>query len=392
MQRIAQIDRAVHRGAVDQLARTRRSSCRRKRSLARHAPIASKFSSAKPSGSITPWQALQDGFARCCSMISRTVSRLLALLVLLERLPRSAAAARAACPADVLQNPGAAQDRRRAIGVGRHHQHAALAEQAAASFGSVKRHAAELIAAHVRNAVVQRQPLVDERVVRPSAGRARCGPRGTMLSTNSSISRRNALRRSSSKAGIHVRVGLERRHVAHVQPLEREVGRPANPWPAGPPACAAPVLSSTVRSGAAAPAAARSSSSSSGMLLHRKNDSRDASSQIADAIARAGRHGGPESLRRGRETWARQSRRQRHADSPVSKSPVFRAVAIERQRRRQVAARHRDAERRAAQGVERICVAHGSSSAAAVGRPAHENIRRRLGVSPTPAGVERAGR
>ena len=33
-------------------------------------------------------------------------------------------------------------------------------------FGSVERHAAELIAAHVRDAVVQREPLVDEGVVR----------------------------------------------------------------------------------------------------------------------------------------------------------------------------------------------------------------------------------
>ena len=36
--------------------------------------MASKFSSAKPSGSITPWQALHDGLARCCSMMARTDS------------------------------------------------------------------------------------------------------------------------------------------------------------------------------------------------------------------------------------------------------------------------------------------------------------------------------
>jgi hypothetical protein len=40
-------------------------------SWVRHPPIASKFSSAKPSGSIGAWQAAQTGFARCCSSRSR---------------------------------------------------------------------------------------------------------------------------------------------------------------------------------------------------------------------------------------------------------------------------------------------------------------------------------
>ena len=39
------------------------------------------------------------------------------------------------------------------------------------------RHAAELAAVDVRDAVVPREPLVDERVVGASADRARCGPR-----------------------------------------------------------------------------------------------------------------------------------------------------------------------------------------------------------------------
>ena len=43
------------------------------RSLARQAPTTSKFSSAKPSGSMTPWQPLQDGFERWSSSRSRTV-------------------------------------------------------------------------------------------------------------------------------------------------------------------------------------------------------------------------------------------------------------------------------------------------------------------------------
>ncbi len=42
-------------------------------SSVRQRPIASKFSSANPIGSITPWHALHVGLERCCSMIARMV-------------------------------------------------------------------------------------------------------------------------------------------------------------------------------------------------------------------------------------------------------------------------------------------------------------------------------
>ena len=41
-------------------------------SRVRHAPVASKFSSASPAGSIIRWQLAQAGLRRCCSMRSRT--------------------------------------------------------------------------------------------------------------------------------------------------------------------------------------------------------------------------------------------------------------------------------------------------------------------------------
>ena len=64
----------------------------------RHLPIASKFSSAKPSGSICAWQLAQTGFVRCCSMRSRTDARLRPRPS--PRAPaRRAAAAAAACRA-----------------------------------------------------------------------------------------------------------------------------------------------------------------------------------------------------------------------------------------------------------------------------------------------------
>ena len=64
----------------------------------------------------------------------------------------------------VLENPLAAQHRCRAVGARRDHQEAALAEQPAPRIVG-QRHAAELAAVDVGDAVVLRQPFVDEGVV-----------------------------------------------------------------------------------------------------------------------------------------------------------------------------------------------------------------------------------
>src|SRR5437762_1790915 len=63
-----------------------------------------------------------------------------------------------------VQHPFAAQDRRRAVRNRRQRQNAALPEQAAAI--RWRRHPLELVAGHVRNSIVLRKPLVDERVIR----------------------------------------------------------------------------------------------------------------------------------------------------------------------------------------------------------------------------------
>ena len=64
----------------------------------------------------------------------------------------------------VLENPFAAQHRRGALGVRRDRQDAAVPEQPLSGLVG-DRHAAKTAAVDVRNAVVPRQPLVDERVV-----------------------------------------------------------------------------------------------------------------------------------------------------------------------------------------------------------------------------------
>jgi len=52
-------------------------------------PVASKFSSARPSGSITAWHAAQVGLARCFAIISRTVSALVVPMFLSSRVGTS---------------------------------------------------------------------------------------------------------------------------------------------------------------------------------------------------------------------------------------------------------------------------------------------------------------
>ena len=76
------------------------------------------------------------------------------------------------------------------------------------ALSSPKLDAAEAAAVDVRDAVVLGQPLVQERVVRRRAGRARCGPRAGRSSNSSSVSWRNACRRLSSKSGNSRRSGV----------------------------------------------------------------------------------------------------------------------------------------------------------------------------------------
>ncbi len=78
---------------------------------------------------------------------------------------------------DVLEDPLAADHRRRAGRVRGDRQDAPLAEQAAPHAVVAELDAPELAAVDVRDAVVLGQPLVQVRVVRLRAGRARCDPR-----------------------------------------------------------------------------------------------------------------------------------------------------------------------------------------------------------------------
>ena len=99
-----------------------------------------------------------------------------------------------------------------------------------------------------------------------------------MLSRNSSVSRRNASRRLSSKSGKDARIGRARCAGCAGTATGRRSWS-TNASARGSASIRRTCCSSTAGIAAACRARARSSSSSSGMLLHRKNDRREASSR-----------------------------------------------------------------------------------------------------------------
>ena len=179
------------------------------------------------------------------------------------------------------------------------------------------------------------------------------------------------------------RVGLHVRQLAQVEPLAGEVrdqrvglriGQHAPHLPFEHCRIAQPALGWRT-----------SSSSSSGMLLQRKNDRRDARSQIADPIDRAGPRRSPAPLRRGKMKPRRdQHARQRLLDAglevAVPCGPAGRTPSTCRLRRR-TPGRGRRGGRASRRSAARTAFFVG------VWLAVHTKIRRRLGVSPTPVGL-----
>ncbi len=177
-------------------------------------------------------------------------------------------------PEQVLENPLAADDRRRPIGIRRHRQNASLSEQTAPLAVRRERHAPEVLALDVRNAVVRGQALVDERVV------------GAQQIERAAILAHDALEEELRLAterlpeGV-VEIGEHALHrddgveVSKEQPLSREVADEGVRSRVGHHAAN---LARKHRGLAQLTLVARFSNSSSGTLLHRKNERRDASS------------------------------------------------------------------------------------------------------------------
>ena len=190
-------------------------------SIVRQTPTALKFSSAKPSGSISAWQLAQLGFARCAASRSRIVSVPPPSLVSSRsgtsaggggggtpsrfsriHLPRTTGEVRSGYDVTVRMLPWPSRPRR------------------GLSAGSV--HAAEVIALDVRQAVEARDALVDERVV----GAQQIERAAVLLHDAAEEELRLALEPLPQRVvevGEHALHGHDGVEVAQVQPLAREV-------------------------------------------------------------------------------------------------------------------------------------------------------------------------
>ena len=196
----------------------------------------------------------------------------------------------------------------------------------------------------------------------------------TMLPKKSSVSRRNASRRSLSKSGNSSVFGAMFCRL-----------RTCSHWPAKFSTSASAFGSASMRRTCASstagwrrrPAAARSSSASSGMLLQRKNDSRDASSMSLTRYAAPARHRGRILFDAEDERRARQQAAQRELDAGVE-AALLAAVAIERPSAAPGRRRSPDAGRRAAASVGQDPPRAAALSARAAGA--------RAGTTKTPCG------
>ena len=110
------------------------------------------------------WQLAQIALVRCCSIRSRIDTTVPCWPLSSGRPARSAAAAVAASRAGCRAPTGRAAPARSGSGYEVTIRMPRLAEQTAAAVVG-QRHAAEVVAVDIRDAVVPRQPLVEERVV-----------------------------------------------------------------------------------------------------------------------------------------------------------------------------------------------------------------------------------
>ena len=202
--------------------------------------MASNCSSAKPSGSITEWQLAQLGFVRCCANRSRIVGGGASGLVSARFVSTPGGGGGARQTEDVVQQKLAAQDRRRAIGIGRGRQHRSVSEQPASLIAISERDAPEPAAIHARDPVVASQPFVDERVVRVEelCDAAILAKRAPKQQFGFTLER---LQQALVVGRISIGIDDDLETVGAGSATERRIHRRGLSWPADRPASAAPL-------------------------------------------------------------------------------------------------------------------------------------------------------
>ena len=264
----------------------------------------------------------RSGFARCSSIRSRTVA--LAPFALSSSAGTFGGGGGGGAPSmfSRIHLPRMTGDVRLAIR--RHRQDAALPSRPPRGLSGRASRAGS--GCRRRSGCRSASPAARSRTCSPPSSRSSTlRSSRTMLSKNSSVSRRNACRRLSSKSGNRPQSGVTTSRF-----------RRCSHWPAkfvderSRPRIgehAPHLLLEHRRARAARPAPPASSSSSSGMLLQRKNDRRDASSRSLMRIhAARGRHCAGSRSMRNRNSGSTRTARRRHFDAGVEPLAAF-AVA-----------------------------------------------------------------
>ena len=206
-----------------------------------------------------------------------------------------------------------------------------------------------------------------------------------MVRKSSSVSRWNDCAQVAVEVG---RIGPRVLQLAQEQPLPGEVGRPARrradrPASAAPAARASPGPSSAPRRRHVEQLVVRDAAPQEERQPRRQLE-------IAEPVRGARRDVGRLALEAEEELRIDEHARQRALDARTRTMPAVRparrtrAACRSRRRRRRPAA-----DTRASPACDRICRAHGSSSAGDAG--VQTSSRRRLGVSPGPVALKRAG-
>ena len=162
-QRLPQVGRTVDSGAVNQLPRCVHRRARHRDRASR--PPGRSSPDAKPIGSMILWHEAQTGFARCASRRWRSDVALTASGSFSRFVSTPGGGIGAGVPSRFSRIHLAALHRRCPRRHRRHGQHAALSEQPSARAVRSRETRAGSNCREHRNAVVPREPFVDERIV-----------------------------------------------------------------------------------------------------------------------------------------------------------------------------------------------------------------------------------
>ena len=287
---------------------------------------------------MTPWHALHDGFVRCASSRARTV------LASCPSTISTSASTFGGGDAGGVPSRFSSNHWPRSTGDVRFGYDDTSSTPPLPSkpkrFGSVELDAPEARAAHVVHAVVARQRLVDERVLgRQEIEHAAVGAEHAV--DEQARLRDEVVADVAVDVAEHERIRREARELAETQPLEREVRRERLGARIGEHA---PTCCSSTAGSPSLSAAASSSSSASGIELHKKNDSRDASSTLDSGYAR--RRVAPSGFGSNRyRNFGCASTPASAYSTPSSKPPLRGAFVVEPHQARQIVVGERAAER-----------------------------------------------